>query len=189
MPINIKEALTFDDVLLVPKESDILPKDVSLKRKLTKRITLNTPLISSPMDTITESKMAIAMGLCGALGVIHKNMSLEQQAKEVETVKSFNKIEDKEKATLSSEGSLIAAAAIGISEDRYNRIEKLIEAKVDVIVIDTAHGHSKNVLNAIKEIKNKYSQIDIIAGNIATADGAKALIDAGVDAIKMRNAH
>ncbi|WP_295163457.1 IMP dehydrogenase [uncultured Brachyspira sp.] len=185
MPINIKEALTFDDVLLVPKESDILPKDVSLKRKLTKRITLNTPLISSPMDTITESKMAIAMGLCGALGVIHKNMSLEQQAKEVETVKSFNKIEDKEKATLSSEGSLIAAAAIGISEDRYNRIEKLIEAKVDVIVIDTAHGHSKNVLNAIKEIKNKYSQIDIIAGNIATADGAKALIDAGVDAIKI----
>ncbi|MEI0448054.1 IMP dehydrogenase [Brachyspira intermedia] len=185
MPINIKEALTFDDVLLVPKESDILPKDVTLRRKLTKKVTLNTPLISSPMDTVTESKMAIAMALCGGLGVIHKNMPLEQQVKEVEIVKSFKDIENKEKATLSEDGSLIAAAAIGISDDRYERIEKLIEAKVDLIVIDTAHGHSKNVLTAIKEIKDKYTQVEVIAGNIATADGAKALIDAGVDAIKI----
>lgn len=187
--MKIREALTFDDVLLVPKESDILPKDVNLERKLTKRITLKIPLISSPMDTITEHKMAIAMALCGGLGVIHKNMSFEAQAKEVETVKNFNETENKnsltDKSSIDKKGKLLAAAAIGISEDRYKRIEKLIDAGVDAIVIDTAHGHSQNVLKAIKEIKKLYSDIDIIAGNIATSDGAKALIDAGADAIKI----
>ncbi len=190
--MKIREALTFDDVLLVPKESDILPKDVNLERKLTKRITLKIPLISSPMDTITEHKMAIAMALCGGLGVIHKNMSLEAQAKEVEIVKNFNEIEDINskvssvaKPSVDEKGKLLAAAAVGISEDRYERIEKLIEAGADIIVIDTAHGHSQNVLKAIKEIKKLYSNIDLIAGNIATSDGAKALIDAGVDAIKI----
>ena len=185
MSIKIREALTFDDVLLVPKESDILPKDVNLERKLTKRITLKIPLISSPMDTITEHKMAIAMALCGGLGVIHKNMSLEAQAKEVELVKSFSEIENKNLSSVDKNGKLLVAAAIGISDDRYKRIEKLIEAGADIIVIDTAHGHSQNVLKAIKEIKNLYSNIDVIAGNIATSDGAKALIDAGVDAIKI----
>ena len=185
MPANLKEALTFDDVLLVPQESDILPKDVSLERKLTKKITLKTPLISSPMDTVTESQMAIEMALCGGLGVIHKNMPLEQQAKEVAIVKSFKDIENKEKASIDEKGSLIAAAAIGISDDRYERTEKLIEAGVNIIVIDTAHGHSKNVLDAIADIKKKYTQVEVIAGNIATKDGAKALIDAGVDAIKI----
>lgn len=190
--MKIREALTFDDVLLVPKESDILPKDVNLERKLTKRITLKIPLISSPMDTITEHKMAIAMALCGGLGVIHKNMSLEAQAKEVEIVKNFNEIENINskvssvaKPSVDEKGKLLAAAAVGISEDRYKRIEKLIEAGADIIVIDTAHGHSQNVLKAIKEIKKLYSNIDLIAGNIATSDGAKALIDAGVDAIKI----
>lgn len=187
--MKIREALTFDDVLLVPKESDILPKDVNLERKLTKRITLKIPLISSPMDTITEHKMAIAMALCGGLGVIHKNMSFEAQAKEVETVKNFNETENKnsltDKSSIDKKGKLLAAAAIGISEDRYKRIEKLIDAGVDAIVIDTAHGHSQNVLKAIKEIKKLYSDIDIIAGNIATSDGAKALIDVGADAIKI----
>ena len=186
MSIKIREALTFDDVLLVPKESDILPKDVNLERKLTKRITLKIPLISSPMDTITEHKMAIAMALCGGLGVIHKNMSLEAQAKEVELVKNFNELDSEEnKASVDKNGKLLVAAAIGISDDRYKRIEKLIEAGADIIVIDTAHGHSQNVLKAIKEIKDLYSNIDVIAGNIATSDGAKALIDVGVDAIKI----
>lgn len=187
--MKIREALTFDDVLLVPKESDILPKDVNLERKLTERITLKIPLISSPMDTITEHKMAIAMALCGGLGVIHKNMSFEAQAKEVETVKNFDETGNKDsltdKSSVDKKGKLLVAAAIGISEDRYKRIEKLIEAGVDAIVIDTAHGHSQNVLKAIKEIKKLYSDIDIIAGNIATSDGAKALIDAGADAIKI----
>ena len=185
MSIKIREALTFDDVLLVPKESDILPKDVNLERKLTERITLKIPLISSPMDTITEHKMAIAMALCGGLGVVHKNMPFEAQAKEIELVKNFNEIENKNLASVDKNGKLLAAAAIGISDDRYKRIEKLIEAGADIIVIDTAHGHSQNVLKAIKEIKKLYSDIDVIAGNIATSDGAKALIDAGVDAIKI----
>ena len=185
MSIKIREALTFDDVLLVPKESDILPKDVNLERKLTERITLKIPLISSPMDTITEHKMAIAMALCGGLGVVHKNMPFEAQAKEIELVKNFNEIENKNLASVDKNGKLLAAAAIGISDDRYKRIEKLIEAGADIIVIDTAHGHSQNVLKAIKEIKKLYSNIDVIAGNIATSDGAKALIDAGVDAIKI----
>lgn len=185
MSIKIREALTFDDVLLVPKESDILPKDVNLERKLTERITLKIPLISSPMDTITEHKMAIAMALCGGLGVIHKNMPLDMQAKEVELVKNFNEIENKNISSVDKNGKLLTAAAIGISDDRYKRIEKLIDAGVDIIVIDTAHGHSQNVLKAIKEIKKLYSNIDVIAGNIATSDGAKALIDAGVDAIKI----
>lgn len=185
MSLKIREALTFDDVLLVPKESDILPKDVNLERKLTKKITLKIPLISSPMDTITEHKMAIAMALCGGLGVVHKNMPLEMQAKEVEAVKNFNEIENKNLSSVDKNGKLLVAAAIGISEDRYKRIEKIIEAGVDIIVIDTAHGHSQNVLKAIKEIKKLYSDIDVIAGNIATSEGAKALIDAGVDAIKI----
>ncbi len=189
MSIQAKEALTFDDVLLVPQESDILPHDVSLESKLTSNITLKTPLISSPMDTVTESQMAIAMALCGGLGVIHKNMPLELQAKEVEIVKSFSdfsSVENKDNISLSKkDGKLLVAAAIGISEDRYDRIEALIKAGVDAIVIDTAHGHSKNVLVAIKELKNNYSQVDVIAGNIATKDGALALIDSGVDAIKI----
>ena len=185
MSLKIREALTFDDVLLVPKESDILPKDVNLERKLTKKITLKIPLISSPMDTITEHKMAIAMALCGGLGVVHKNMLLEMQAKEVEAVKNFNEIENKNLSSVDKNGKLLVAAAIGISEDRYKRIEKIIEAGVDIIVIDTAHGHSQNVLKAIKEIKKLYSDIDVIAGNIATSEGAKALIDAGVDAMKI----
>ena len=189
MSINAKEALTFDDVLLVPQESDILPHDVCLESKLTNNITLKTPLISSPMDTVTESQMAIAMALCGGLGVIHKNMPLEAQANEVKMVKNFtdfSSVENKDNISLSKkDNKLLVAAAIGISEDRYARIEALIEAGVDAIVIDTAHGHSKNVLTAIKELKKNYSTIDVMAGNIATKDGALALIDAGVDAIKI----
>ena len=123
MSLKIREALTFDDVLLVPKESDILPKDVNLERKLTKKITLKIPLISSPMDTITEHKMAIAMALCGGLGVVHKNMPLEMQAKEVESVKNFNEIENKNLSSVDKNGKLLVAAAIGISEDRDNRYD------------------------------------------------------------------
>lgn len=184
MSLKIREALTFDDVLLVPKKSEVLPKDVSLSSKLTKNITLKIPFLSSPMDTVTESKMAISMASLGGMGVIHKNLTIENQAKEVKAVKNFV-IKDKDKAAIDKEGKLIVAAAVGISEDRYKRIEALIEAKVNAIVIDTAHGHSENVLKVVKDIRKMYSKIDIIAGNIATADGAKALIDSGVDAIKI----
>jgi IMP dehydrogenase len=291
-----KEALTFDDVLLIPQHSQVLPKNVSLNTSLTKKIKLNIPLMSAGMDTVTESKMAIAMAREGGIGIIHKNMSIEDQTRQVEHVKrsdngviydpfslkknntlgeakalterykisgvpiidengkligiitnrdmrfeddnskKISEIMTKEKlvtakigtslqearAILQSKkveklplvdknfilkglitikdieksirypnsakderGRLLAGAAIGITKDMIERAKALIDANVDVIVIDTAHGHSKSVLEAIKKIKITYPNVQIIAGNIATADAAKDLIEAGADAIKV----
>ncbi len=287
--------LTFDDVLLLPAASDVLPKEVSLTSKLTKEITLNIPIISSGMDTVTESRMAIAMAREGGMGVIHKNMSIEEQAHEVDKVKrsehgiivdpiylsphnllsdaeelmhkyrisgvpitengrligiitnrdmrfetdltkkigqamtrenlvtapvgtsledakailSEHRIEklplvdkdnnlmglitikDIEKATKypnstkDGSGRLLVGAAIGVSHDMFDRLDALISAKADVIVVDTAHGHSAGVLKTIREIKNSYSHIQVIAGNVATGAGAEALIEAGADAVKV----
>ncbi len=295
MMLRIEEALTFDDVLLVPQESCVLPKDVDLSTNLTNTIKLNIPLISAAMDTVTESAMAISMAREGGIGIIHKNLPIEQQAREVEIVKKsesgmishpitlspfqnisealdimnryhisglpvteggkllgiltnrdlrfennlsqkvedlmtkenlitakegtslekakellhknrieklpiidddFNlkgliTIKDIEKAikfpnsSKDSKGRLRVGAAIGVSDDRYLRLEALIKANVDVVIIDTAHGHSKNVLDAIKDIKLSYPKLQLISGNIATAEGAKALIKAGVDAVKV----
>ncbi len=295
MTLRIEEALTFDDVLLVPQESSVLPKDADLSTNLTNEIKLNIPLVSAAMDTVTESEMAISMAREGGIGMIHKNLTIEQQASEVDIVKksesgmishpitlspsqslsealeimnryrisglpitaegkllgiltnrdlrfennlsqrvedlmtkdnlitakegtsletakellhknrieklpivdeNFNlkgliTIKDIEKAikfpdaSKDSKGRLRVGAAVGISDDRYQRIEALIAAHVDVITIDTAHGHSKNVLEAIKDIKLTYPKMQIVAGNIATAEGAEALIKAGVDAIKI----
>jgi len=298
---NITEApyyLTFDDVLLQPAYSDVLPSDTDLKTKITKNIELNIPIISSAMDTVTESKLAIAMAQCGGMGCIHKNLSIKEQSDEVKRVKKFesgivinpltitpnqtlndalhimttfgisgipvvesnnskklvgiltnrdvrfatdkkqpvydlmtkdnlitsksniskqearqllhkNKIEriliidnngncvglitgkDIEKskqfpnACKDNEGRLRVAAAVGIGKDGFKRAESLIEAGVDILVIDTAHGHSKGVIDAVEEIKRFYPKIDIIAGNIATAKAAEALIDVGADGVKV----
>ncbi|WP_297633898.1 IMP dehydrogenase [uncultured Clostridium sp.] len=291
----LKQAYTFDDVLLVPNKSEILPNGVSLKTNLTKTITLNIPLISASMDTVTESKMAIAMAREGGLGIIHKNMSIEAQAKEVDKVKrqengvitdpiflspehtladaeelmgqyrisgvpitvdgklvgiltnrdvTFetdfsrkikdvmtkenlvtakegismedakeilrqNKIEklplvddegnlkglitikDIEKAKIfpnaakDSQGRLLCGAAVGVTGDMLERIEALYNAKVDVITIDTAHGHSRGVLEAVKKAKDKYPTLQIIAGNVATAAATEDLIKAGADCVKV----
>ena len=287
--------LTFDDVLLVPAASDVLPHQVELKTQLTRDITLNIPMISSGMDTVTESRMAIAMAREGGLGVIHKNMSIEEQAHEVDKVKrsehgvivdpiflspqnllsdaaeimgkykisgvpitehgklvgiitnrdmrfetdltrqigecmtkdslvtasegtsleaakailSEHRIEklplvdgdgnlkglitikDIEKATKypnaakDSSGRLLVGAAVGVSKDLYDRLDALVSAKADVIIVDTAHGHSAGVLRTIKEIKQAYPHIPVIAGNVATAAGTEALIEAGADAVKV----
>lgn len=287
--------LTFDDVLLVPAASDVLPHEVNLKTQLTRDITLNIPMISSGMDTVTESRMAIAMAREGGLGVIHKNMSIEEQAHEVDKVKrsehgvivdpiflspqnllsdaeelmqkykisgvpitehgklvgiitnrdmrfetdlsrrigecmtkeglvtapegtsleaakailSQHRIEklplvdndgnlkglitikDIEKATKypnaakDSSGRLLVGAAIGVSKDMNDRLDALVAAKADVIIVDTAHGHSAGVLRTIKELKQAYSHIPVIAGNVATAAGTEALIEAGADAVKV----
>ena len=287
--------LTFDDVLLVPAASDVLPHQVELKTQLTRDITLNIPMISSGMDTVTESRMAIAMAREGGLGVIHKNMSIEEQAHEVDKVKrsehgvivdpiflspqnllsdaaeimekykisgvpitehgklvgiitnrdmrfetdltrqigdcmtkdslvtapegtsleeakailSEHRIEklplvdgdgnlkglitikDIEKATKypnaakDSSGRLLVGAAVGVSNDLYDRLDALVSAKADVIIVDTAHGHSAGVLRALKEIKQSYPHIPVIAGNVATAAGTEALIEAGADAVKV----
>lgn len=287
--------LTFDDVLLVPAASDVLPHEVNLKTQLTRDIALNIPMISSGMDTVTESRMAIAMAREGGLGVIHKNMSIEEQAHEVDKVKrsehgvivdpiflspqnllsdaeelmqkykisgvpitehgklvgiitnrdmrfetdlsrrigecmtkeglvtapegtsleaakailSQHRIEklplvdndgnlkglitikDIEKATKypnaakDTSGRLLVGAAIGVSKDMNDRLDALVAAKADVIIVDTAHGHSAGVLRTIKELKQAYSHIPVIAGNVATAAGTEALIEAGADAVKV----
>lgn len=292
----LKESLTFDDILLIPSYSEIMPADVELKTRLTKKIRLNMPLISSGMDTVTESEMAIAMAREGGIGVIHKNMTIEDQAKQVDrvkrsehgvitdpfylhphntleeadelmghfkisgvpvvdedlklvgiitnrdirfetdftksidsamtkdhlitakegismddaleilrrykieklplvddeghlkgliTVKDIEKTKSHPNAAKDEQGRLLCAAAVGITNDMMDRVDALVKARVDVVVLDTAHGHSKNVIEAVKVIKNKYPDLQLIAGNIATGDAAKALIHAGVDAIKV----
>lgn len=292
----LKESLTFDDILLVPSFSEVTPSQVDIKTRLTKKINLNIPLISAGMDTVTEAQMAIAMAREGGIGIIHKNMSIEEQAKNVDRVKrsehgiitdpfylskddtikdaddlmahyrisgvpivdenkrligiitnrdirfeeDFSKkieesmtkenlitakegvslddaleilkkykieklpiiddegvlkglitIKDIEKrinypnSAKDDHGRLLCGAAVGITGDIYERVDALVEAKVDVIVIDTAHGHSKNVLKVLKEVKEKYPDLQMIAGNIATGEAAKALIEAGADAIKV----
>lgn len=291
-----KEGLTFDDVLLVPQASDVTPNEIDLRTKLTKDITLNIPLMSSAMDTVTESSMAIAMAREGGIGIIHKNMTIEQQAAEVDKVKrsengvitnpfsltkdrtlqdadnlmarfrisgvpivdSENKligiitnrdlkfetdfsqkisevmtyenlvtapvgttlmeaqkilskakveklpivddeghlkglitIKDIEKAVQypnsarDKQDRLLVGAAIGVTADALDRVKAVVEAGVDVIVLDSAHGHSKNIINKVKEIKASFPDLPIIAGNIATGEAAEALIKAGADCVKV----
>ena len=290
------EALTFDDVLLRPAKSDVLPRDVDTSINLTKQIRLNIPLMSAGMDTVTESKMAIAMAREGGIGIIHKNMSISQQAEEVDKVKRsengvitdpiyltaehpiydaeaimakyrisgvpivdsdkhlvgiltnrdlrFEKnysrligevmtrnnlvtapvgttleqakeilqshkveklpivdeqnylrglitIKDIEKtqqypfAAKDVHGRLLVGAAVTVGHDTYERTSKLIEAGVDVIVVDTAHGHSQGVINTVKKMREQYPELNIIAGNVATGEATRDLIEAGADAVKV----
>lgn len=291
-----QEALTFDDVLLIPGYSDVLPKDVSLKTRLTRGIELNIPLVSAAMDTVTESRLAIAMAQEGGIGIIHKNMTVEQQAAEVRKVKRFEAgvvkdpitidadasvrdlfdltrqhnisgvpvlsgrdlvgivtsrdvrfetrldipvrevmtpkdrlvtvregadkqevrellhkhriekvlivdaafalkgmmtVKDIEKAkaypsaSKDDAGSLRVGAAVGTGPETPERVAALVAAGVDVIVVDTAHGHSKGVIERVRWVKETYPQVQVIGGNIATAEAAKALADAGADAVKV----
>ena len=291
----IGEGITFDDVLLIPAYSEVTPNMVDISTQLTKKIKLNIPMMSAGMDTVTEHRMAIAMARQGGIGIIHKNMTIEQQAEEVDKVKrsengvitdpfylspdhtladandlmakfrisgvpitrgrklvgiitnrdlkfeedyskkisdcmtseglvtapegitlkeakailakarkeklpivdkDFNlkglitikDIEKQIKYPLSAkddQGRLLCGAAVGITKNMMDRVKALVEAKVDVIVIDSAHGHSKNILNAVREIKASYPDLQVIAGNVATGAATKALIEAGVDAVKV----
>ncbi len=293
--LDIKDGLTFDDILLIPQASAILPHDVSLKTHLTKNIILNVPIISAAMDSVTESQMAIAMARQGGIGIIHKNLSIQEQANEVNivkksesgmisnpvtihpeqklsevleimakykisglpvtvenklvgiltnrdlrfetnfelkvkdimtkenlitakqgitiedakallhkyrieklpilnekgdltgliTIKDIKKAIEYPDAAKDSKGRLRVGAAIGATGDKLERLEALIKAGVDVVTIDTAHGHSKNVIEAIKEIKAAFPKVELIAGNIATAEACEALILAGADAVKV----
>lgn len=293
-----KKGYTFDDVLLVPAESHVLPNDVSLQVQLAKNIRLNIPFLSASMDTVTESKMAIAMARQGGLGVIHKNMSIEQQADEVRkvkrsesgviidpffltpehdvaeaedlmaryrisgvpvvetlenrklvgiltnrdlrfvtdynqpianvmtkeklvtapvgtslkdaekilqqykieklpivdeegrlsgliTIKDIEKVIEFPNAAKDEHGRLLAAAAVGVTSDTFERARALLEAGADAIIIDTAHGHSAGVLRKIREIRDEFPEATLIAGNVATAEGTKALYEAGVDVVKV----
>lgn len=291
-----KEGLTFDDVLLLPARSGVLPRDVSVKTELSDHLQLNIPIISAGMDTVTEAKMAIAMARQGGLGVIHKNMSAKEQAEHVDRVKrsesgvitnpfyltpehkvydaehlmgkfrisgvpivdeerklvgiitnrdmrfvgdystKINDVMTKEKlvtapvgttleeaehilqehkieklplvdgrgilkglitikdiekaiefpnAAKDSQGRLLVAAAVGVTSDALSRIERLVEAGVDAVVIDTAHGHSEGVLHKVREVRDAYPDLDIIAGNVATPEGTRDLIKAGVTVVKV----
>lgn len=293
---NVKEGLTYDDVLLVPRYSEVLPREVKLGTKFTRNIVLNAPIISAAMDTVTESALAVAIAQQGGIGVIHKNMSIERQAMEVRKVKRSesgmiqdpitldenslvsdalrlmqeNKIggipvvdEDghlkgivtnrdlrferelrkpvrevmtSENIVTASEGTnlsdaertlqqhkieklpvvdadnkliglitfrdiikvkehpnsckdkygrLRVAAAVGVTSDTIERVDAIVNAGVDAIVIDTAHGHTKGVVDKLKEVKAKYPELDVVVGNIATAEAAKYLVDAGADAVKV----
>lgn len=293
---NMQEGLTFDDVLLVPQKSEVLPKEVDLSTQLTKKIKLNVPILSAAMDTVTEADMGIAVAREGGVGVIHKNMSIQQQAYQVDRVKRSEHgvitdpfflgpnhlvsdakalmqryrisgvpivnereflvgiitnrdlrfetddtrrigdvmtkedlvtaregitledaksilaahrieklplvdeaghlrglitIKDIEKAkkypnsAKDANGRLLSAAAVGITEDTFERVQALVDAKVDIISIDTAHGHSLGVLKMVEKIRHAFPQIDLIAGNVATAEATRDLIAAGADCIKV----
>lgn len=163
------DGLTFDDVLLRPGYSDFKRQDISLSTKLTKKIILSLPFTSAPMDTVTESELAIALATLGGIGFIHRNLDIENQAKEVQKVKKKK---------------LLVGAAIS-SEGYEERAEKLVKASVDVVIIDSAHGHAKTIIDAISALKNKYSSLQVIGGNIATKEGALALIKAGADGLRV----
>ena len=169
--VPIKEALTFDDVTLAPKYSEILPSEVNTEITLTKNLKLKIPLLSSAMDTVTESKMAIAIAKAGGIGVIHRNLDIKKQILEIKKVK-------KQK--------LQVGAAVGAGPNEFIRAKAIIREGVDLIVVDTAHGHTKKVAEIIKFIKRiKNSKIALCAGNIATPEAAKFLIKLGVDIIKV----
>ncbi len=182
---HLRECLTFDDVLLVPAYSDVLPRDVETGTRLTARIALAVPLLSSAMDSVTESRLAIAMAREGGLGILHKNMSPREQADEVRAVKATPREGLSAHASVDAAGRLRVGAAIGPGPDRDQRIAAIIEAGVDVVVVDTAHGHSRGVLEAVRAIKREHFAPDVIAGNVATREGARALVEAGADAVKV----
>ena len=169
--VPIKEALTFDDVTLAPKYSEILPSEVNTSIQLTSHLKLKIPLLSSAMDTVTESKMAIAISNAGGIGVIHRNLDIKKQIIEIKKVKKKK---------------LLVGAAVGAGPNEFDRAKAIIKEGVDLIVVDTAHGHTKKVGEIIKFIKKfKNNKIALCAGNIATPEAAKFLIKLGVDIIKV----
>ncbi|MBT8908974.1 guanosine monophosphate reductase [Lactobacillus delbrueckii subsp. bulgaricus] len=180
-----KEGITFDDVLLIPAESHVLPNEVDLSTQLAPNLKLNIPLISAGMDTVTEGRMAAAMAKMGGLGVVHKNLSIQAQADEVRLAKNTPVTAEDTYAAVDKDGKLLVAAAVGVTSDTFERAKALFEAGADAIVIDTAHGHSAGVLRKIKEIRDHFPHNTLIAGNVATAEGTRALFEAGVDVVKV----
>ena len=168
--VSINESLTFDDVLLLPQYSKVLPSETDISLNLTNKISLKVPFLSSAMDTVTESKMAIAMAKSGGIGVIHRNLSIKSQAKEVAKVKNKK---------------LIVGAAVGTNNEDIERAKKLIDSGCDLIVVDTAHGHSEKVLQVLTKLKKIIKIPPICVGNIATGQAAKKLYDHGADIIKV----
>lgn len=167
---NFPVGLTFDDVLLKPGYSDFSRLDIDLSTYLTSKIKLSLPLISAPMDTVTESGLAVALAEFGGIGIIHRNLTIDNQAKEVKKVKSKG---------------LLVGAAIGVNSGFEDRVKALVGVGADVIVVDSAHGFAKPVINTVKYIRRNYPGVQIVAGNIATFEAAIALIEAGADALRV----
>lgn len=166
----VSEGLTFDDVLLLPGYSDFKRSEVDLTTTLHPKIVLKLPVLSSSMDTVTESAMAIALAQAGGLGVIHRNLTVDAQAAEVKKVKEQN---------------LLVGAAVGVGSDLEERVKALVAVGVDLLVIDSGHGNTSFMVDAIKHVKGGYPDVVIMAGNVATADGAKRLVEAGADVLRV----
>ena len=177
-------ALTFDDVLLVPAYSEVLPREVSTKARFTRNISLNIPIVSAAMDTVSEKALAIMLARKGGISVVHKNMGIEAQARQIREVKEYPAEGDKIPC-LDAEGRLRVAAGVGITADVLDRVTALVEAGVDAIVLDSAHGDSHGVGEALRKIKAVYPELDTVVGNIATAEAAVRLIEAGADSLKV----
>lgn len=167
---NFLQGLTYDDVLILPGYTDFTRSEISLKTRISKNIELSIPFVSAPMDTVTESELAIALAKLGGIGIIHRNLSIDSQVREVKKVK---------------EKKLLVGAAIGSAKGFEERVKALAKAGVDVFVVDSAHGYTKDIISAIKYLKKNYKKIDVVAGNIATAEGAIALIEAGADGLRV----
>ncbi len=166
---SLNLSLTFNDVLLRPGYSGFDRSDIDTTTNLTRNIVLKAPFVSAPMDTVTESRLAIALAVQGGIGIIHRNLTVDDQAKEVQLVK---------------QAGHIVGAAVGSSTGYEKRVETLVEAGVDCILVDSAHGYAKKVIDAVSYIKKNF-KVEVIAGSIATADGARALIDAGADSLRV----
>ncbi|MBI2617693.1 IMP dehydrogenase [Candidatus Gottesmanbacteria bacterium] len=165
-----KPGLTFDDVLVLPNFAQVKRQDIDVKTHLTQKISLSIPIVSSPMDTVTTALLAISLAKLGGIGFLHRNLTIEQQVEEIKIVK---------------EGNHLVGAAVGVGKDLEERVSKLAGVNVDALIVDSAHGFSKWVIDAVTFIAQKYPQIELIGGNIATKEGAEALIKAGANALRV----
>ena len=170
---QLRTGLTFDDVLIVPRRSSIRSRqDVSVRTRLSSRIELGIPVVAANMDTVCEHEMAVAMACLGGIGILHRFMPIDAQAEQVETVKQAG-------------AGLLVGAAVGTDRDMVDRAKALVAAGVDALVLDIAHGHSEHALDGVRRLKDHFADTDVVAGNVATLDGAADLADAGADAVKV----
>ncbi|MBI5510169.1 MAG: IMP dehydrogenase [Deltaproteobacteria bacterium] len=185
---DVPLGLTYDDVLLVPQYSEVVPSEVDTSTEVVEGIGLKIPILSSAMDTVTEAGLAIAMARAGGLGILHKNMDGAAQAAEVRRAKELAAPAGgapAQLATVDAAGRLRVGAAVGVGHDREARVAQLVEAGVDLIVVDTAHGHSRSVLTAVAATRHAHPRLPIIAGNVATAEATRALVEAGASGVKV----